>query len=90
MRDYCDFEAASACSQVVVDVWDRLSANTPPDLLGKAVLSVSECRAGVPHTYFKNLLEGKLVVRLLFDFAPLPSAAEEQQGMEAILGITQT
>jgi hypothetical protein len=29
------------------------------DLLGKAVLSLSECRPGVPHTYFKHLLEGK-------------------------------
>ena len=55
-----DFEGTSACAQVVVDVWDR-PAEGPADLLGKAVLSLSECRVGVPHTYFKHLLEGKLV-----------------------------
>lgn len=60
-----DFDAASACAQVVVDVWDRPGAG-PADLLGKAVLNLNECRPGVPHTYFKHLLEGK-VVR-----APLP------------------
>lgn len=72
-----DFEATSACAQVVVDVWDRPAAGAPASLLGKAVLGVGECRAGVPHTYFKHLLEGKLVLRLLFDFAPLPSEADE-------------
>ena len=56
-----DFEDTQACAQVVVDVWDRPLPGSPPDLLGKAVLNLSECRPGVPHTYFKHLLEGKLV-----------------------------
>mmetsp|Transcript_4017 Transcript_4017/g.10446 ORF Transcript_4017/g.10446 Transcript_4017/m.10446 type:complete len:168 (+) Transcript_4017:71-574(+) len=55
-----DFAGTSACAQVVVDVWDR-PGDGPADLLGKAVLDLSECRPGVPHTYFKHLLEGKLV-----------------------------
>ena len=77
------FEATSACAQVVVDVWDRPSAAAPADLLGKAVLSLSECRPGVPHTYFKHLLEGKVVLRILFDFGELPSEEEEQAQYEA-------
>ena len=79
-----DFDAASACAQVVVDVWDAAGeAGGSAELLGKAVLSVGECRAGVPHTYFKHLLEGKVVLRLLFDFADLPSHADEQAAYEA-------
>jgi len=77
-----DFDATSACAQVVVDVWDRPSSG-PAELLGKAVLSLSDCRPGVPHTYFKHLLEGKLVLRLLFDTADLPSEAEELAQFEA-------
>ena len=77
-----DFESTSACAQVVVDVWDRPTDGSA-DLLGKAVLALAECRPGVPHTYFKHLLEGKLVVRLLFDFAELPSEAEEQAQYQA-------
>ena len=64
-------------------MWDRPAPAAPPDLLGKAVLNLSECRPGVPHTYFKHLLEGKLVLRLLFDFATLPSEADELAQYEA-------
>jgi Ca2+-dependent lipid-binding protein len=71
-----EFDATSAAAQVVIDVWDRPGSG-PANLLGKAVLSLGECRAGVPHTYFKHLLEGKLVLRLLFDFDELPSEEEE-------------
>jgi Ca2+-dependent lipid-binding protein len=59
-----DFDATSACAQVVVDVWDQ-PKDSPAELLGKAVLSLGECRPGVPHTYFKHLLEGKLVRGIL-------------------------
>ena len=62
-----DFEATSACAQVVLDVWDR-PATGAAALLGKVVIGLSECRPGVPHTYFKHLLEGKLVLRVLFGF----------------------
>jgi len=65
-----------------VDVWDQ-PAEGPADLLGKAVLSLSECRVGVPHTYFKHLLEGKLVLRLLFDLDDLPSEEQEMAEFEA-------
>ena len=59
--EHFDFEATSACALVIVDVWDQPTTDAPADLLGKAVLSLAECRPGVPHTYFKHLLEGKLV-----------------------------
>lgn len=72
-----DFDSVSACAQVVVDVWDRPPGGVA-DLLGKAVLSLDECRPGVPHSYFKHLLEGKLVLRVLFDFESLPSEAQEE------------
>ena len=85
-NEHVDFDSVSACSQVIVDVWDEQVVGGPPDLLGKVVLSLSNCRAGVPHTYFKHLLEGKIVLRLLFDTDPLPSAEEEEEGIEAILG----
>ena len=68
-----DFEGVSACSQIVVDVWDRPAAGAESNLLGKVVLELGECRPGVPHTYFKRLLEGNLVLRVLFDFEPLPA-----------------
>ena len=42
-------------------------------MLGKAVVDVTDCRPGVPHIYFKHLVEGKLELRLLFDFDELPS-----------------
>jgi len=84
-----DFEGTSACAQIVIDTWDRSSQGGPPDLLGKAVVSLSECRPGIPHTFFSNLLEGKLVVRLLFDFASLPSPEEEEAQMAQILGLSQ-
>ena len=77
-----DFEDTSACAQVVVDVWDKPS-DAPADLLGKALLSLSDCRCGVPHTYFKHLLEGKLVLRVLFDFDQLPPLEEEIMQYEA-------
>ena len=48
-----------------------------PDLMGKAVVSLDECRPGVPHTFFKNMLVGKLVFRVLFDHGDLPGATEE-------------
>ena len=63
--------AGGAAAQVVVDVWDCSSQGGRPDLLGKAVMSVSECRPGVPHTFFKNMLRGKLV-RLPPCLRPLP------------------
>ena len=59
--DCFDFEETSACAQVVIDVWDQSADGAKTDLLGKAVMSLSDCRNGVPHTYFKNLLEGTLV-----------------------------
>ena len=46
-----EFEGTSSDAQVVVDVWDRSSAGGPPDLLGKVLVTVAECRLGVPHTY---------------------------------------
>jgi len=78
---------AVSLTQVVIDVWDRSSRGGPPDLLGKAVISLSECRAGMPHTYVNNLLEGKLVVRLLFDFSPLPSVEDEEAHLKELLGL---
>ena len=80
-----DFEDASASSQIIVDVWDDVPGGQP-ELLGKALLSLAECRPGVPHTYFKHLLEGKLVLRVLFDFAPLPSPADEQAAFDQQYG----
>ena len=71
-----DFDTISACAQIVVDVWDQ-PGDGPAELLGKALLSLSDCRPGVPHTYFNHLLEGKVVLRVLFDFAELPSPADE-------------
>lgn len=78
-----DFEGTSACAQVVVDVWDKPNDAQPADLLGKALLSLADCRPGVPHTYFKHLLEGKVVLRVLFDFGALPPLEEEQMQYEA-------
>lgn len=61
-QEFFDFEETSACAQVVVDVWDQSNDGAKTDLLGKAVMSLSDCREGVPHTYFKNLIEGTLVI----------------------------
>ena len=80
-----DFEDASACAQIVIDVFDEARAG-PAELLGKALLNLSECRPGVPHTYFKHMLEGKLVLRVLFDFEPLPSPADEQAAFDSQYG----
>ena len=78
-----DFETTSACGQVVVDVWDKPSETQPADMLGKALLSLCDCRPGVPHTYFKHLLVGKVVIRVLFDFEELPTLEEEAMQYEA-------
>ena len=83
-----DLDDVGGSGQVVVDLWDA-AAGAEADLLGKAVISLDECRPGVPHTFFKNMLVGKLVFRLLFDHAPLPDAAEEaaqvQHSLDAAL-----
>lgn len=84
-----DFDGVSASAQVVLDVWDQGSGRGPPDLLGKAVISLTECREGVPHTFFKNLLEGKLAARLLFSFDELPPPEEEQAQYDAALAARQ-
>ena len=69
---------AKICSgQVVVDLWDAADGSAEPDLMGKAVISLDECRPGVPHTFFKNMLVGKLAFRVLFDHGDLPDATEE-------------
>jgi len=67
-----EFEQTSSDAQVVVDVWDRSDRGGPSDLLGKVVIGVGECRLGVPHTFLKHLLEGKVALRLTFDTKPLP------------------
>ena len=41
------------------------------------MISLDECRPGVPHTFFKNMLVGKLAFRVLFDHGDLPDATEE-------------
>ena len=76
-----EFDGVSACSQIVIDVWDRPAGGGAADLLGKAVLGLEECRPGVPHTYFKHLLEGRIALRILFDFDPLPPD-EQLDGLE--------
>ena len=84
-----DFDVRTcALAQVVVDVWDRsAAAGGEDDLMGKAVISLSECRPGMPHTFFKNLLEGRLVFRVLFDHAPLPSVDDEEAQYKQALGL---
>ena len=78
-----DFERASARALVAVDVWDSAGADAAASLLGKAVLSLAECRPGVPHVVFHPLLEGgELVLRVLFNTRELPSDAEEQAAYE--------
>ena len=72
-----DFEETSACAQVVVDVWDEAADGSRSDLLGKAVISLSDCREGVPHTFAKNMLEGKLVRRGCH--TALPHASKPQE-----------
>ena len=49
------------------------------------LISLSECRPGMPHTFFKNLLEGRLVFRVLFDHA-LPSVDDEEAQYKQALG----
>ena len=51
-----EFEGTGSDAQVVVDVWDRSSVGGTPDLLGKVLITVGECRLGVPHTYLKHLI----------------------------------
>ena len=69
-----DFTSTSEEAQVVVDLWDT-RPSVPPELLGKAVLSVTDCRPGVPHLHVAPLmLGGQLSARLFFDYASeLPS-----------------
>ena len=72
-----DLDEVSGSGQVVVDLWDAADGSAEPDLMGKAVVSLDECRPGVPHTFFKNMLVGKLAFRVLFDHGDLPDATEE-------------
>ena len=72
-----DLDEVGGSGQVVVDLWDAAEGSGEPDLMGKAVVSLDECRPGVPHTFFKNMLVGKLVFRVLFDHGDLPGATEE-------------
>ena len=72
-----DLDEVGGSGQVVVDLWDAAEGSGEPDLMGKAVVSLDECRPGVPHTFFKNMLVGKLVFRVLFDHGDLPDATEE-------------
>ena len=72
-----DLDEVSGSGQVVVDLWDAADGSAEPDLMGKAVISLDECRPGVPHTFFKNMLVGKLAFRVLFDHGDLPDATEE-------------
>ena len=59
-----DFEETTVGALVVVDCWDG------NELLGKAVVSLNDCRFGVPHTHFVSMLSGgRLVVQLLFEEA---------------------
>ena len=80
-----DFEGVSGTGQVVIDMVDVADASGEADLVGKAVLTLDECRLGVPHTFFKNMLEGKLAFRVLFDHGALPDASEEEIGVKASL-----
>ena len=80
-NEFFDFDRTSDAAQIVVDVWDQLD-NEPARLLGKAVYSVAECRPGIPHLLFLRLLVGTLALRVLFDFADLPSEEEEQGEIE--------
>ena len=73
-----DLDEVGGSGQVVVDLWDAAEGAGEADLMGKAVVSLDECRPGVPHTFFKNMLVGKLTFRLLFDHANLPDANEEE------------
>ena len=60
------FARTSANAIVVVDVWDQ-SASAAGELLGKGLIHVVDCRPGVPHTFWFNLLvDGNLIVRVEF------------------------
>eukprot|EP00967_Tisochrysis_lutea_P135929 scaffold241832_cov29-Tisochrysis_lutea.AAC.5 len=72
-REAFDFGQASLNGQVVVDLWDSPDSSAPAELLGKAVVSVSECRLGVPHTMIKHMLQGQLV-RMLISSLLAPQA----------------
>ena len=80
-----DFEGVSGTGQVFIDMVDVADASGEADLVGKAVLTLDECQPGVPHTFFKNMLEGKLAFRVLFDHGALPDASEEEIGVKASL-----
>jgi len=82
-----EFDGVSGTGQVVVDLVDVADASGEADLVGKAVLTLDECRPGVPHTFFKNMLEGKLAFRVLFDHGALPDAGEEELGVKASLDL---
>lgn len=72
-----EFERASAEALLVVDVKDSVSKAAPKhdgaacisadEIVGKAVVSLSECRPGVPHVFIVPLLAGQLVLQLHFD-----------------------
>jgi hypothetical protein len=60
-----DFERASSGALVVVDLWDKL-ADGRSELLGKALISLDDCRLGVPHLVLSKLaFGGTLAVRVL-------------------------
>ena len=83
-KEVFDFDRTSIGAQVVVDVWDGGAGRSPGVPLGKLLLPLADCRAGVPHTVIKPLLDGgRLVVRALFDDGELPSAAEEEAAFAA-------
>ena len=78
-----DFPGVTAEATVVVDVWDPPSddagVSSRAELLGKVVVSLSECRPGIPHMHVAPLLLcGHVVLRVLLDHGPLPSAADEE------------
>ena len=63
-----DFEGTSAGALVVVDVWDPPTGGSPAELLGKAAVSVEDCRPGVAHLSLSKLLDGgQLALQVLFD-----------------------
>lgn len=66
--EWVEFERTSESALVVADVWDLPAGGRaqPAEHLGKAAFSLDACRPGVPHTYFAQLLEGSLVLTLLF------------------------
>ena len=57
-----DFDHTNANAQIVIDCWDRPCDDVAPALLGKIVVPLTECSPGVPHTFFRHLLWGKMVI----------------------------